>query len=61
MTIVVINVDKRFFLIFYKKRFLTGFYFSSVFLFFKMLNNQCENDSNLKHSVQKPKQSKCCP
>jgi len=62
VSIVVINVYKRF--IFYfsieTRTFVTFFYFSKVFIL-KTLNSQCENNGNLKYLYTKTKNSKFCP
>ena len=52
-SIVVINVYKRLFLFFFKKRVFNVFLFFQRFLLKKTLNNQCENSSNLIHLCQK--------
>jgi len=60
LTIVVINVYKRFFLFCCKNAFLTFFYFSNVFFIFENVE-QCKNNGNLKHLYTKTEKSKCCP
>ena len=52
-SIVVINVHKRFYLFFFKKRVFNVFLFFQRFLFLKTLNNHCENNSNLIHLCPK--------